>query len=567
MSLSGIDVRVLVHELSNDIVGTWITNIYQLPNKILIFKLRKSEVGTIFLLIEPGKRIHLTQFNRTMPSSPSNYCKSLRTHLRDRRINSIIQRDIDRIVVINIGPDEGMDLVVELFGTGNVILVSPARKILSAQVYRKMRDRDIHPGRDYIHMPSQERDLLRTGYKGLGDMISSHPKIVNILNSWLGLGPYYSRYILKQAKISTKKSEEITEDNISEIENQSKILFDRLIDENYDPIVYLDESETKVKDEESESEQEDADLTYEEQWEDLPFSPENVVKILPWEQLEIEEGISTYLSSTLGSSLDIYYSSQESQETFDEEAIELESKVDKYLKLLVQQQTHRDQFLKDAELNKMYGDLMYNNFQYGSELIKTVYDARKNNMDWETIREKLELGKEKNIPSALLFEELYPKEAKIVLKLSNEDTTESVKLDFRKPFTDIANDFYQASKKAKKKAQGAASAIKLTNEKIEKSKSVKVETVKISGPNVILLKRRKRWYEKFHWSETEENFMVIAGTDATTNERIVKRYVEPDDIFLHADVQGAPSTVIKSNNQNIPDNTIKYAAKLAVTYS
>ena len=206
MSLSGIDVRVLAHELSKEIVGTWITNIYQLPNKILIFKLRKSEVGSQFLLIEPGKRIHLTQFNRTMPSAPSNYCKSLRSHLRDRRINSITQRELDRIVVINIGPDEGMELVVELFGKGNVILVSPMKKILSALTYRKMRDRDIHPGRDYIHMPSQSRDLIRNGYGDLADFITSHAKIVNVLNSWLGLGPNYSRYVLKLSGITTKKA-------------------------------------------------------------------------------------------------------------------------------------------------------------------------------------------------------------------------------------------------------------------------------------------------------------------------------------------------------------------------
>ncbi|OLS29264.1 MAG: hypothetical protein HeimC2_01110 [Candidatus Heimdallarchaeota archaeon LC_2] len=569
MSLSGIDVRVLVHELSKEIVGSWITNIYQLPNKILIFKLRKSEVGTHFLLIEPGKRVHLTQFNRTMPSTPSNYCKSLRSHLRERRINSIVQREMDRIVVLNIGPEEGMELVVELFGRGNVILVSPSRKILSAIVYRRMKDRDIHPGRDYIHMPSQSRDLIRNGYENLSDVINSHPKIVNVLNVWLGLGPIYSRYVLKQSKITTKKTDQITEEDIIEIQNQSKLLFERLIEEIYDPVVYLDESEDELKIEDLEDEDvpEINDLSYEEQWDDLPFSPENVVKILPWKQLENDEGLSTYTSKSMGTLLDVYYSSQESQETFDEEAVELESTADKYIKLLNQQEAHQVQFFKDADKNRVYGDLMYHNFQYGSELIKTVYDARKNNMEWDVIREKLELGKEKNIASALLFEDLFPKEAVIVLKLSNDETSESVKVDFRKPYTDIANEFYQSSKKSKKKAQGAETAIQMTKEKIKKAKLLKEETVKTSGSKAILLKRRKRWYEKFHWTETEEDYLVIAGIDAASNERIVKRYVEPDDIFIHADVQGAPSTVIKSNNKNIPNNSIEYAAKLAVTYS
>ena len=243
MSLSGIDVRALVHELSNQIIGSWVTNIYQLPNRIFIFKLRKSEIGAIFLLIEPGKRVHLTQFNRTMPKSPPNYCKSLRSHLRDKRINSIEQRDLDRIVMINIGPDDGYELVIELFGNGNLILVSPERKILSALTYRKMRDRDIHPGRDFVHMPSQSRDILRNGYYDLSSFLSTHSKIVNVLNQWMGLGPAYSRYVLKMAGITTKKTAEITPEDIKKVEKQAEIIYNRIDKHQYEPVVYLDETD------------------------------------------------------------------------------------------------------------------------------------------------------------------------------------------------------------------------------------------------------------------------------------------------------------------------------------
>ena len=105
MSLSGVDVRVLSKELTDDLVGTWIVNIYHLPNNIFIFKLRKPKEGIRILLIEPGKRIHQTQFNRIMPKEPSNFGKTLRPHMRDRRVNSIEQRDMDRIVTIKIGAE------------------------------------------------------------------------------------------------------------------------------------------------------------------------------------------------------------------------------------------------------------------------------------------------------------------------------------------------------------------------------------------------------------------------------------------------------------------------------
>ncbi|MHA2028002.1 MAG: ribosome rescue protein RqcH [Candidatus Kariarchaeaceae archaeon] len=571
MSLSGIDVRVLVHELSNQIIGCWITNIYQLPNRIFIFKLRKSEIGAMFLLIEPGKRIHLTQFNRTMPKSPPNYCKALRSHLKDKRMNSVDQRDLDRIVVINIGPDEGYELVIELFGNGNLILVSPERKILSALTYRRMRDRDIHPGRDFIHMPPQGRDIIRNGYNDLATVLSIHPKIVNVLNHWMGLGPVYSRYILKLAGISTKKTEELSPKEIETIEKQVEIIYNRITQNQYEPVVYLDNtaSDNNLVDDDIIDDEigNNEDISYEDQWDTLMFSPENVIKILPWKQMDEDQEISTYTPESFGAAIDIYYSSQESQEKFEEETVELESEVDKYTKLLNQQIEQRDNQIIDGEKYQVFGDLLYNNFQPSDELISTVYEARRKNIEWETINEKLELGKEKNIASALIFKELLPKQAKLVMNLSMEGVQQDVVVDFRKSLTENANAFYEQAKKAKKKAKGAEIAIENTNQKIKLAAEKKEVTVETSGSKVILLRRRKAWYEKFHWTESEEDFLVIAGTDANSNERIVKRYVETDDIFLHANVQGAPSTVIKSSGRNIPENTIKTAARLAVTYS
>ncbi|MFV2015443.1 MAG: NFACT RNA binding domain-containing protein, partial [Candidatus Heimdallarchaeota archaeon] len=489
------------------------------------------------------------------------YCKSLRSHLRDKRINSIEQRDLDRIVMINIGPDDGYELVIELFGNGNLILVSPERKILSALTYRKMRDRDIHPGRDFIHMPSQSRDILRNGYYDLSSFLSIHSKIVNVLNQWMGLGPAYSRYVLKMAGITTKKTAEITPEDIKKVEKQAEIIYNRIGQHQYEPVVYLDETDLDsgleddivVDDDINKNEA----ISYEDQWGSLPFSPENVVKILPWKQINKDEEISIYTPDSLGTALDIYYSAQESQEKLAEETVELESEVDKYTKLLNQQTDHQDKMIIEAEKNKILGDLLYNNFQPGDELITTVYEARKKNMDWETITEKLELGKQKKIASAFIFHELLPKQAKLVMNLSMDGINESVIVDFRKSLADNANSYYEQSKKAKKKVKGAEIAIENTKQKIQLAKEKKEISVETSGSKVILLKRRKAWYEKFHWTISDEDFLVIAGTDANTNERIVKRYVEDDDIFLHADVQGAPSTVIKGNGRNIPENTIK----------
>ncbi|MCY0883842.1 MAG: NFACT RNA binding domain-containing protein, partial [Acidianus infernus] len=78
--------------------------------------------------------------------------------------------------------------------------------------------------------------------------------------------------------------------------------------------------------------------------------------------------------------------------------------------------------------------------------------------------------------------------------------------------------------------------------------------------------RKKEWYEKYRWSFTTNGFLVIAGKDADQNESLVRKLLEDNDIFLHADIQGAAATIIK-NPKNITEQDIYDAAVIAASYS
>jgi hypothetical protein len=60
---------------------------------------------------------------------------------------------------------------------------------------------------------------------------------------------------------------------------------------------------------------------------------------------------------------------------------------------------------------------------------------------------------------------------------------------------------------------------------------------------------------------------VIGGRDATTNEILIKRHMEPPDIVFHAEILGAPFVLIKTEGKTIPEQTINEAAQLAASYS
>ncbi|MEK9715619.1 MAG: hypothetical protein VW394_02545, partial [Candidatus Heimdallarchaeota archaeon] len=72
----------------------------------------------------------------------------------------------------------------------------------------------------------------------------------------------------------------------------------------------------------------------------------------------------------------------------------------------------------------------------------TIYTAKKNNVDWDTIVSNIQLGKSKNIPAALIFEDVIPSTAELVILLPHNNENLNIKLDFRKSITDNANIFY-----------------------------------------------------------------------------------------------------------------------------
>ena len=138
--LSSIDISALVHELRPKIIGSWVNNIYSIGKNRVILRFRKASENPFELVIELGKRFHVTKYQRKKPSSPNNKIQMLRKHIRDLPVKDFYQHKIDRIIVFEIAYKNGFfKLVIELFDDGNLILVSPENKIHMAYNYRRIR--------------------------------------------------------------------------------------------------------------------------------------------------------------------------------------------------------------------------------------------------------------------------------------------------------------------------------------------------------------------------------------------------------------------------------------------
>lgn len=143
------------------------------------------------------------------------------------------------------------------------------------------------------------------------------------------------------------------------------------------------------------------------------------------------------------------------------------------------------------------------------------------------------------------------------------------RIDTRKSVPENANFYYKESKKAKKKVEGAKKALEETLKKIEeleREQTGLVERFQIKPREKE--KREGEWYERFRWFFSSDKFLVIGGKDATTNEILIKKYLEKDDLVFHADIQGAPFFVIKNpDGREISEETLKETAEMAVSYS
>jgi len=141
-----------------------------------------------------------------------------------------------------------------------------------------------------------------------------------------------------------------------------------------------------------------------------------------------------------------------------------------------------------------------------------------------------------------------------------------IDIDLNKSVDENAGDYFDLSKKAKRKLEGAKKALfdsqkKLADLRKQEDKFWQEENLKQQKKE-----RKKEWYEKFHWFISSENYLCIGGRDATSNEIIIKKHVEKDDLVFHTDMAGSPFFVVK-NGQKAGEKTLQEVANATAMYS
>jgi len=141
-----------------------------------------------------------------------------------------------------------------------------------------------------------------------------------------------------------------------------------------------------------------------------------------------------------------------------------------------------------------------------------------------------------------------------------------VEISLNKSVDENAGKYFDQSKKAKKKLEGAKKALEDSRKKIAKLQKYEEKFLVEEEKKQAKKNRKKEWYEKFHWFFSSEDFLCIGGKDATSNEIVVKKHTDKEDLVLHTDMSGSPFFIIK-NGQEAGEETINEAAQAVAVYS
>lgn len=532
-SLSSFDLAVLTIELTNLILGSRVVKIYQINHKTLLLKLRSPRGESMQLLIEAGKRVHLTSYEIERPKRPPSFCMALRKHLENGIIKSISQYDFERMLEIIIGRG-GQDyrLIVELFDEGNIILVSPEGKILQALTYRKMRDRNILRGEEFEYPPKRGEDPRSISLEDLGKIRGfGKIEVVRGLTKLLGIGGFYAEEVLARSGVDkNKKCSMLSAEEMVSILEGIRSLVSQVESGNYMPCIFVDEDGN---------------------WVDVaPFT------------LKRYEGLHAIRFETFNRALDEYYAKVSAVSGAREVEEAAKRKITSLERILREQEENLRELKAKADLYQRIGDLIFSHLYEIDSLIARIMSEKKSGKDWDEIAKALIAEKHSSITPSIYFVSIDPKTLSLRVSVEREVFDLNLKMNAQQN----AAEYYARAKRARDKIEGVEKAIEQTKMRIE---SVKAEAMKMveSVSSELRIKRRREWYEKFRWFFSSEGFLVIGGRDASTNEALIKKYMEPHDIVFHADIPGSPFVLVKTLGKNPSERTIVEAAQFTASYS
>ena len=536
-ALSGLDLAAIVRELSGAIEGSRLANIYQLDKNKFLLKLRKP--GTTYkLLIDLAGRAHLFPGEFKAPERPTGFCMGLRKDLRGGKLLGVGQHDLDRILALVVEKaGERQELIFELFGGGNVVLVAPDGTIKRVLRPREMRDRALVVGELYRPPPRPSIELEKadaSALRALRDMGSI--EAVRGLSRATGLGgPYPEEVLLRAGVEKAKPCSSLTDEELELIARALSELLQEVLRGPLKPGVVIGQD----------------------------GRPIDVVPI----EMRRYSGLEKLSFNTFNEAVYAYFTRLDELKIAEERSKEVEEEIRKIEEIIKIQEEALRRFKMEEERLTAIGNTIFSYLNQLNMLLAELRHLRDELGSWRAVVKRVEMLKTRGAPFSWIIHALEDRPS-IIVKLDGLE----VELDVRKKAQDIASSYYERAKKIRKKARGAARALEEMRKTLEEAKARLKDVERprkrpMEEREAVGKLGRKAWYEQFRWFRSSDGFLIVAGKDAVTNERLVRRYAEPGDLLLHTELPGAPFVLVKAGGREISEQALHEAAEVAASYS
>lgn len=515
-TFNSMDIFCCAKELTHKLCGAFLNNFYFLEERIFYLKFNTKEKKKSCVAIEPGVRFNLTEMNNTQEQpQPSSFVLRIRKLIRNKKLESISLVGVDRIVKFVFGNNErSVFFYIEFFGTGNYFITDKDNKVIFTSKKGSL-----------VYSPDIKK-------------LPTHKEIFNYLENFSkekhparkiffsGIFQDIVEHCLLSCGIDKNKPLPENIDKLTEFFYKS---IQQGYGEVFDPVIILDQ--------------------------------ENLVsfRIFPLFQ---DKDRQTKKFNTFSEAV-FYYFSELELRTFSKQTKKKENQIEKKIEGVKRQQQKR---IEELEHNIKHlticAEKIGENIQLVEECILIASFSFSCSFSMEYLERTLKSERLCGNKAACIIQNFVPKDKTIVLEI--EGVTMSI--DTTKTIHSNRKFIYDKRKQVMKKLQKTIQANELAVKSAERKIKKKEEKKKI--PSLKTKTRKKMWFEKFNWFISSAQEVIIGGKDSTQNELLVKRYMEKDDIYLHSEISGSSSVIIKKNrNRQISRQSVFEAGLMSTVYA
>ncbi len=508
--MTAFDVLAVVKEIT-PLVGGYLDKVFHWDSRNLLLRVNVPNLGRREIVLLDLTWLYVSSERPETPEFPSQFAVHLRKLLSNARIDGVSQQEFDRVIVIDLIKEKGYKLVIELFGEGNLLLVSEG-KIINCLISKTWKSREIRPGADYQFPPARFNPRTQ-GYEAFKKAFqSSNSDVVRTLATSINLGGQYAEEVCLRASVEKgTKASKLEGAAVERLHAGLKSVLDEL------PVAQA----TAV------------------------LENEGAVDVTPL-PLRIHQDSGRQQFPSFSAALQFFL---EHRKVAEKVAIG-NPEVQRLERQLQQQRDTAEKGREESERLTRAAEALYTAYNEVANMLGAI--KRSDKTDWDELRQFAgTLG---------MVESIDPQRKKVKAKLADV----VVDLDYTRSLDDNANLLYSKAKEAREKQNRSLELVRATEARIAdlRAKDAKVALIE----KTVVRKTKEFWFEAYKWFITSGGHLVVAGRDVRTNDQVVKKHLKLPDRYAHADVHGAPSVVIK-DGASASEQELREACVFALAHS